>query len=38
MAPAFPEIDKIRFEGPDSKDPLAFRHYNESEVVEGKSM
>jgi xylose isomerase len=35
---AFPDIQKIKFEGPASKNPLAFRHYNESEVVEGKSM
>ena len=35
---AFPEINKIPFEGPKSKNPLAFRHYNESELVEGKSM
>ncbi|HLW65161.1 MAG TPA: xylose isomerase [Gemmataceae bacterium] len=34
----FPEVKKIRFEGPDSTNPLAFRHYNESETVEGKSM
>jgi xylose isomerase len=34
----FPEIDKVRYEGPDSKNPLGFRHYNESEVVEGKTM
>ncbi len=34
----FPEIDKIRFEGPDSNNPLAFRHYNPDEVVEGKTM
>ncbi len=38
MAPAFPEIDKVRFEGPDSKNPLAFHHYDENEVVEGRSM
>ena len=38
MAPAFPEIQKIKYEGPQSKNPLAFRWYNESEVVEGKSM
>jgi xylose isomerase len=37
-AAAFPEIQKIRFEGPQSKNPLAFRHYNESEIIEGKSM
>ena len=36
--PAFPEITKIKYEGPQSKNPLAFRWYNESEVVEGKTM
>ncbi|HUE74151.1 MAG TPA: xylose isomerase [Pirellulaceae bacterium] len=36
--PAFPEIQKIKYEGPDSKNPLAFRWYDESEVVEGKTM
>jgi xylose isomerase len=35
---AFAEISKIRFEGPKSKNPLAFRHYDENEVVEGKPM
>ena len=35
---AFPEIDKIKFEGPDSRNPLAFRYYDENEMVEGKSM
>ena len=35
---AFPEIPKIPFEGPDSKNPLSFRHYDENEVVEGKTM
>ena len=35
---AFPEIDRIDYEGPDSKNPLAFRHYNPEELVEGKSM
>src|ERR1700722_6170160 len=34
----FPEVEKIRYEGPDSKNPLAFRHYNPDEKVEGKSM
>ncbi len=34
----FPDIDKIPFEGPDSKNPLAFRHYNPDELVEGKPM
>ncbi len=35
---AFPDIPKIRYEGPDSKNPLAFRFYNEEEIVEGKTM
>ncbi|HUY92432.1 MAG TPA: xylose isomerase [Pirellulales bacterium] len=36
--PAFPDIQKITFEGPKSKNPLAFHHYNPEEVVEGKPM
>jgi xylose isomerase len=36
--PAFPDVQKIRFEGPASKNPLAFRHYNPDEIVEGKPM
>ena len=36
--PAFPEVQKIRYEGPGSKNPLAFRHYNADEVVEGKPL
>lgn len=35
---AFPDIQKIKYEGPDSKNPLAFRWYNPDEVVEGKTM
>ncbi|MDO4550221.1 MAG: xylose isomerase [Planctomycetia bacterium] len=35
---AFPEISKIHYEGPDSKNPLAFRFYNPEEIIEGKSM
>jgi xylose isomerase len=35
---AFPEIDRIRFEGPESKNPLAFHHYNADEKVGGKTM
>jgi len=37
-ASAFPNIPKISFEGPKSKNPLAFKHYNADEVVEGKAM
>jgi xylose isomerase len=36
--PFFPEITKIRYEGPDSTNPLSFRHYNADEVVEARSM
>jgi xylose isomerase len=35
---AFPEVQKIRYEGPGSKNPLAFRHYNADELIEGKPM
>lgn len=38
MMSAFPEISKIKYEGPDSKNPLAFRYYNESELIEDKLM
>jgi len=34
----FPDVSKIKYEGPESKNALAFRHYNEGELVEGKSM
>lgn len=34
----FPEVGKIPFEGPSSKNPLAYRYYNENEMIEGKSM
>src|SRR5262245_8566170 len=36
--PAFPEVNKIRYEGPKSKNLLAYHWYNEDEVVEGKTM
>lgn len=36
--PAFPEVQKIPFEGPSSKNPLAFRHYDADQVIEGKTM
>lgn len=35
---AFPEIGRIRYEGPDTQNALAFRWYNEEELVEGKTM
>ena len=35
---AFPDVEKIQYEGPDSTNPLAFHWYNEDEVVEGTTM
>jgi xylose isomerase len=35
---AFPKIKKIKYAGPDSRDPLTFKYYNEDEIIEGKSM
>ena len=32
----FPDVPKITFEGPESKNPLAFKHYNPDEEIEGK--
>ena len=34
----FKGIDQIKYEGKDSKNPLAFKWYNENEVVAGKTM
>ena len=34
----FPGVSKIQYEGPHSKNPLAFKHYNAEELVAGKSM
>ena len=34
----FPQIGKIKFEGKDSKNPLAFHYYNADQVVCGKKM
>src|SRR5437764_10474362 len=35
---AFAQSPKIPFEGPKSKNPLAFKHYQARELVEGKPM
>ena len=35
---AFPGITKIRYEGPSTKNMLAFRHYDPDALVEGKTM
>lgn len=34
----FPGISKIEYEGPDSKDILSFKYYDENRIVAGKSM
>ena len=34
----FPGIGKIKFEGKDSKNPMAFRYYDENKIVMGKSL
>lgn len=38
MSEAFPDIQKVVYEGPKSRNPLAFKHYNPDEVVGGKTM
>src|SRR5882724_6629755 len=38
MPSAFANISKIPYEGSKSRNPLAFKHYQAEEVVEGKSM
>src|SRR5436190_10293246 len=38
MPAAFPKIKPIRYEGRDSKNPLAFKWYNPDEIVAGKKM
>ncbi|HCQ67558.1 MAG TPA: xylose isomerase [Rhodobacteraceae bacterium] len=38
MNTGFFSTDKIPFEGPDSTNPLAFRHYDPDEIVLGKRM
>ena len=34
----FPGIDQIKYEGPDSRNPLAFKWYDENRIVGGKTM
>lgn len=34
----FPGITQIQYEGPESKNPLAFKYYDENKVVAGKTM
>lgn len=34
----FPKIKKIKYEGPDSRNPLAFKHYKSNQKIMGKTM
>ena len=34
----FAGIKKIQYEGPSSRNPLAFKHYNAEEMIDGKAM
>ncbi|MCX7848217.1 MAG: xylose isomerase [bacterium] len=38
MKQFFPTIPQIRYEGPESDNPLAFRHYKADQVIMGKTM
>ncbi len=38
MSEFYPGIPKIRYEGKDSKNPLAFHYYNPDEIIGGKTM
>ncbi len=38
MAELFKGIDKIKYEGPQSKNPLAFKYYDAEKVILGKTM
>src|SRR5271157_992596 len=38
MTAFFPDVPKINFGGPKSRNPLEFKHYNPDEVVAGKTM
>ncbi len=38
MSEAFPDVPRIQYEGPASRNPLAFKQYNADEQIGGKSM
>lgn len=38
MAEFFPGVKKIKYEGPKSRNPLAFKHYNAKQKILGKTM
>ena len=38
MKEYFPKVKKVKYEGTDSKNPLAFKHYNPKAKILGKTM
>ncbi len=38
MSEFFPDVPKIVYGGPKSRNPLEFKHYNPDEVIDGKTM
>lgn len=38
MTDFFKGLSQVRYEGPESRNPLAFRHYDKNEIVMGKRM
>ena len=38
MTTYFPEVNQIRFEGPDTDNQLAYRFYNPEKIILGKTM
>jgi xylose isomerase len=38
MPDFFPDVPQIKFEGPESRNPLAFKHYDADATVAGKTM
>ena len=38
MREYFPNINKVVYEGPESSNPLAYKFYNEDQIVAGKTM
>ena len=38
MKAYFPTVTTVTYEGPDSKNPLAFKQYNPEQIIAGKSM
>ncbi|MCW5721912.1 MAG: xylose isomerase [Devosia sp.] len=38
MSDFFQGLSQVKYEGPESRNPLAYRHYNKDEIVAGKTM